>query len=53
MRMPDIYRPLLDRTAENYQVQHLVRKFDFGKESRIARLIVQEINAASNEKRLI
>ncbi|HPZ32010.1 MAG TPA: hypothetical protein PLW17_11255, partial [Limnochordia bacterium] len=46
MRMPDIYRPLLDRTVENYQVQHLVRKFDFGKKSRIARLIVQEINAA-------
>ena len=50
MRMPDIYRPLLDRTVENYQVQHLVRKFDFGKESRIARLIVQEINAAVEQE---
>lgn len=50
MRMPDIYRPLLDRTVENYQVQHLVRKFDFGKESRIARLIVQAINAAVEQE---
>ena len=46
MTTPDIYRPLLQRTVENYQVQHLVQKFDFGKESRIARLIVQLINDA-------
>ena len=50
MRKPDIYRPLLDRTVENYQVQHLVRKFDFGKESRIARLIVHAINAAVEQE---
>jgi hypothetical protein len=50
VRMPDIYRPLLDRTVENYQVQHLVRKFDFGKELRIARLIVQAINAAVEQE---
>ena len=48
--MPDIYRPLQDRTVENYQVQHLVRKFDFAKESRIARLIVQAINAAVEQE---
>ena len=50
MRMPDIYRPLLDRTVENYKEQQLVRKFDFGKESRIARLIVQAINAAVEQE---
>ena len=50
MRTPDTYRPQLDRTAENYQVQHLVRKFDLGKESRIARLIVHAINAAVEQE---
>ena len=48
--MPDIYRPLLDRTVENYQVQHLARKFDFGTESRIASPIVQAINAAVEQE---
>jgi len=48
------YRPLMLRTIENYQVEYLSRKFDFSKESRIARLIVQEINEAMSvvEKKL-
>src|SRR5690554_4379331 len=46
----DVYQPLLQRTVENYQVQHLVHRFDFGKGSRIARLIVQEINAAIEQE---
>ncbi|MCK9526610.1 MAG: DUF1670 domain-containing protein [Limnochordia bacterium] len=50
MTKQDVYQPLLQRTVENYQVQHLVRRFDFGKESRIARLIVQEINAAIEQE---
>lgn len=40
------FRPFLLRTIENYQVEHLSRKFDFSKESRIARLIVKQINEA-------
>jgi len=38
------YRPLTLRTLENFQVQHLARKFDFSKESRIAKLVVDYIN---------
>ncbi|MHB8281077.1 MAG: hypothetical protein ACYDIA_26090, partial [Candidatus Humimicrobiaceae bacterium] len=38
------YRPLIERTLENYQVQHLSRKYDFSKESLVARLLVREIN---------
>jgi hypothetical protein len=38
------YQPLMERTLENYQVQHLSRKYDFGKESLVARLLVREIN---------
>jgi len=43
------YQPLLDRTLENYQIQHLARRFDFGKESRIAHLLVHTINARMDE----
>ena len=50
MTRHDVYQPLLQRTVENHQVQHLVHRFDFGKESRIARVIVQEINAAIEQK---
>ena len=38
------YRPLVIKTVENFQIQHLARKFDFSKESRIARLIVLMVN---------
>lgn len=38
------YRPLTQRTMETYQTQYLARKFDFTKESRIARMIVQSVN---------
>lgn len=44
-----IYRPLLERTLENHQVQHLARRYDFGKESRIAALIVAEVNRRMDE----
>jgi hypothetical protein len=40
-----LYRPLLERSLENYQIQHLARNYDFGKESRVAALIVRKINA--------
>lgn len=49
MNRYEIYRPLLDRTLENYQVQYLARKYDFGKESLVAHLLVQEINRRMNE----
>lgn len=45
MNRHEIYRPLLDRTLENYQVQYLARKYDFGKESLVAHLLVKEINS--------
>ena len=44
MERREIYRPLIERTLENYQVQHLSRKYDFSKESLVARLLVREIN---------
>lgn len=45
MNRHKLYRPLLERTLENYQVQHLARRYDFGKESLIAHLLVKEINS--------
>ena len=39
-----LYRPLLERSLENYQVQYLARNYDFGKQSRVAALIVAEVN---------
>jgi len=41
----ELYRPLTERTLENYQVQYLARRYDFGKESLIAHLLIKEINA--------
>lgn len=40
-----LYRPLLERSLVNYQVQYLARNYDFGKQSRVAALIVEEVNA--------
>ena len=40
-----LYRPLLERSVLNYQVQYLARHYDFGKQSRVAALIVEEVNA--------
>lgn len=40
-----LYRPLLERSLLNYQVQYLARHYDFGKQSRVAALIVGEVNA--------
>jgi len=39
-----LYRPLLERSLPNFQVQYLARNYDFGKQSRVAALIVEEIN---------
>jgi len=44
-----LYQPLLERNLENYQIQHLARRYDFGKESRIAALIVAEVNRRMDE----
>jgi hypothetical protein len=37
------YKPLVERNLENVLVEHLARRFDFGKDSRVARLLVCEI----------
>jgi hypothetical protein len=39
-----LYRPLLERSLLNYQVQVLARNYDFGKQSRVAALIVEQVN---------
>ena len=39
-----LYRPLLERSLLNYQVQYLAQNYDFGKQSRVAALIVAEVN---------
>jgi len=45
----ELYRPLLERTLENLQLQHLARCFDFGSESRVAAVLVKEINSRMDE----
>jgi len=45
----EIYRPLIERTLENHQVQYLARRYDFGKESLVASLLVKEINTRMEE----
>jgi hypothetical protein len=40
------YRPLTERTLENYQIQYLARKYDFGRQSLVSRLMVDRINKA-------
>ncbi|MBU4534226.1 MAG: DUF1670 domain-containing protein [Firmicutes bacterium] len=49
MNRHELYRPLVDRSLENYQMQYLVRKYDFGKESLVAHLLVKEINGRMDE----
>ena len=44
-----LYGPLLERSLENFQVQHLARNYDFGKQSKVAALIVQEANSRMGE----
>lgn len=45
----EIYRPLVERTLQNYQMQHLARKYDFGKESLVSKLMVEHINKVMDE----
>lgn len=40
-----LYQPLIERSLRNFQVQYLARNYDFGKQSRIATLIVEEVNS--------
>ncbi len=49
MNRHEFYRPLVERTLVNYQVQYLARRYDFGKESLVARLLVEEINRRMEE----
>jgi len=45
----EIYRPLLERTLQNYQMQHLARKYDFGRQSLVSKLIIERINKTMDE----
>jgi hypothetical protein len=49
MNRHELYRPLLERTLENLQLQHLARFFDFGCQSRVAAVLVREINIRLDE----
>jgi hypothetical protein len=44
-----LYGPLMERSLVNFQVQHLARDYDFGKQSRVAALIVGEVNFRMGE----
>lgn len=44
-----LYGPLMERSLVNFQVQHLARNYDFGKQSRVAALIVEEVNSRMEE----
>ena len=45
----EIYRPLVERTLQNYQMQHLARKYDFGRQSLVSKLMISQINEAMDE----
>jgi len=45
MKKNDLYRPLAERTLENYQMQYLARKYDFGRQSLVSKLMVERINS--------
>lgn len=45
----EIYQPLIERTLDNYQMQHLARKYDFGKESLVSKLIIERINKTMDD----
>lgn len=49
MNREEVYRPLRERTLENHMVQYMARRYDFGKESRVAHLIVNEVNARMDQ----
>jgi len=49
----EIYRPLLERTLENYQMQHLARKYDFGRQSLVSKLIIERINKTMDEAEIV
>ncbi|WP_028991143.1 hypothetical protein [Thermacetogenium phaeum] len=49
MNRHEFYRPLAERTLLNYQVQYLAHRY-FGKESPVARLLVEEINRRMEER---
>ena len=53
MNRREFYRPLVERTLVNYQAQYLARKYDFGKESLVARLLVEEIDHRMEETEAI
>ncbi len=49
MNRHELYRPLLERTLKSFQLRHLAQRFDFGAQSRVALVLVREINARLDE----
>jgi len=44
MNRREIYKPITQRSLENYQVSYLASKYDFSKKSLIAHILVDKIN---------
>src|SRR5674476_1587089 len=44
MNRREIYKPIAQRSLENYQVSYLANKYDFSKQSLIALMLVDEVN---------
>ena len=44
MNRREIYKPITQRSLENYQVSYLANKYDFSKQSLIAHILVSKIN---------
>ena len=44
MNRREIYKPITQRSLENYQVSYLANKYDFSKQSLIALMLVDEVN---------
>ena len=49
MNRREIYKPIAQRSLENYQVSYLASKYDFSKQSLIARILVDEVNKKMQE----
>ena len=40
----EVFGPMAERTLENAQLYHLAHAYDFGRDSRLAKAIVQRVN---------
>ena len=53
MNRREIYKPIAQRSLENYQVSYLANKYDFSKQSLITRILVDEVNKKMQEAEAI